>query len=144
MTRPNYYNLPLNPHNLFNNQQGKANLGDSICQHLMLIICTPLGKLPSSPNFGCKIWDLQFELIASAHQWENAVASSLEEVIAEFEPRLKEASVKVILSEVEIDYSFRKFPDVKKKAKIFVNGKMSESGEAFGFQTEVFVSPISQ
>jgi len=140
----NYYQTPLRPNSLFSNNSAKCSLGESISQHIMLIISTPLGKNPSLPDFGCAVWDLQFQLVPSTYKWENKVSESLQEVISKYEKRIKNIIVKVRLTEVEVDYAFRKYPDIKKKARVAINAEMEETGEHFGFSTEIYVSPISK
>ncbi len=139
-----FYTTPLLPSSLIINKSERCSLGESISQYLMLIISTPTKKIPSLPDFGCAIWDLQFTLIESRYRWQNAVAESLEKTISKYETRLGDISVDVKLSETEVDYSFRKYPDIKERAVIVVNAKLSSTGENFSFSTEVYVSPISK
>jgi len=138
------YTTPMSPKALYKNATGKCKIGDSIAQNLMLILCTPLGKLPSLPEFGCAIWDLQYELISNSYFWENTVSESLEQSIPKFETRLTNVTVKVRRSEAEVSYHFKKNPEIKEKAIIAINAKLKETGEHYSFSTELFVSPVSK
>ena len=138
-----YYTAPLNLNTLCKTEVQPIDLGKSISQHLMVIICTPMGELPSLPDFGCEIWAIQYELFSSSFQWENKVSESLQQVMSKYEPRLKNIDVSVKLTEMEVNYKFRKFPDIKKRAVIVVNAKLASTNEHFYFSTEVFVNPFS-
>jgi predicted component of type VI protein secretion system len=99
--------------------------------------------MPGNPEFGCDIWDLQFEQIQDQRRWIDAIEDSLTQGIKIFESRLGDAQVMVNLREVEVAYPFRKYPDIKHQAHIHVKAHLRHSGEPFNFSTDVFVSPIS-
>jgi len=138
-----YYHAPLDLSKLCNTTLPSINIGDSIAQHLMMMICTPMGDLPSLPDFGCEIWAMQYELFSSSFQWENKVSESLQKVMTKYELRLKNIDVNVRITEMEVSYKFRKYPDIKKRAIIAINAFLISTNERYTFETEVFVNPFS-
>lgn len=139
-----FYKSPLSPIEIRQDKTEKCNLGDSISQHLMIILCTRLGELPSLPDYGCKLWDYQFELVHSQYAWETDVSETLEETIQKYERRLSEPEVNIHITEVEVSHAFRKHPDVKKKARIHIKALISQTKEPYTFATDLFISPMSK
>ena len=109
-----------------------------------MLISTRKGEMPGNPEFGCAIWDLQFQTIVDQRKWEDTVVSSLTNAIKEFEPRLMNVRVGVTLSEIEVSRSFKRHPEVKKQATIRVAAHLVHSREQFNFMTNVFVSPLAK
>lgn len=139
-----YYRAPLNLGQLTKSRpMAKCDIGESISQVLFLLICTRKGEMPGEPDFGCDIWDLQFEQIQDQRKWTDAIEVSLQQCINRFENRLYDAQVDASLREVEVAYPFRKYPDIKHQAHIQIKARLRYSGEPFNFSTDVFVSPIS-
>ena len=108
-----------------------------------MLICTRKGELHSDPAFGCEIWDLQFEQIVNQKEWKKKVVESLELGIKKYEKRIKNSSVSVILSDVEVDYHLKRYTEVKKQAQIVVNARLVHNEDLFEFSTKIFVSPLS-
>lgn len=139
-----YYQMPLNLGQVIaGNKAATCSLGESISQNLFLLICTRKGDMPGEPDFGSDIWDMQFELIIDQRRWKNAVESSLLNCIKRFETRLKNSKVDIKLEEVEVNYPFRKYPEVKHQATIKVEADLKHSGEPFRFATNIYVSPLA-
>ncbi len=118
-------------------------LGESISQQLFMIVSTRKGEMPGDPDFGCAIWDLQFEIVIDAIKWRYAVENSVLEGIARYEKRLVNAKVDVSLTDVEIAYPFKQYPEIKKQATIQVRAQLRHSMENFNFSTSIYVSPLA-
>jgi phage baseplate assembly protein W len=139
-----FYRTPLNFGHIAQGMAApKCGAGESISQVLFLLICTRKGEMPGEPEFGCEIWNLQFEQFNNARLWEDVLESSLQSGIEKFEPRLHEVTVRISVREVEVSYPFREYPDIKHQASIQVQAKLRHSGERFSFSTAIFVSPIA-
>ena len=108
-----------------------------------MLICTRKGELHSDPNFGCAIWDLQFEQIIDQRKWEKQVKKSIKEGVERYEKRISEVQVSITLTEVEYIYPFKLYPEIKKQAQIQVCGNLVHSGEPYKFSTKLYVSPLS-
>lgn len=139
-----YYKSPLNPHDIGLGNSKKCKEGDSIAQHIMIILCTQMGEMPSLPDYGCKIWDYQFQIVKSRYAWETDVSDNLEKTLLKYETRLIDIVVDLHIIEVEITHKFRKYPDIKKKATVMINAKLASTKESFSFTTDLFLSPISK
>jgi len=139
-----FYTAPLDLGRVISGKAApRCNLGESISQMLYLLICTRKGDMPGTPEFGCAIWDLQFELIVDKRKWTNAVESSLLQCINRFETRITKCKANVSIEEVEVSYPFRKYPEVKHQAKIQIDAIIAQSEEPYRFLTNIYVSPLA-
>ncbi|SHF30067.1 GPW/gp25 family protein [Pedobacter caeni] len=138
------YNKPFRLKNIFENKDlAEADIGKSISQNIELIIFTRYGEHRHNRNFGCEIWDLDFELIVSETTWEEKFRQSLLRSITNYEPRLYQVEVEIKMSEVEKIFSIRNVTEIKKKVDISIWGKMNITGEKYYFNTGLFLSPLS-
>jgi len=139
LDKPLQLNLPVE-----NQRLKESDLGKSISNYLELIIFTRKGEHRFNRDFGCAIWDLDFELIVSESLWEEKFRKSLLESITRYEWRITQVAVKVNISEVETFFPKRKVAEIKKRVMIYVEGKMVETGERYAFSTSLFLSPLSK
>lgn len=139
LDKPLQLNLPVE-----NQRLKESDLGKSISNYLELIIFTRKGEHRFNRDFGCAIWDLDFELIVSESLWEEKFRKSLLESITRYEWRITQVAVKVNISEVETFFPKRKVAEIKKKVMIYVEGNMVETGERYAFSTSLFLSPLSK
>ena len=110
------YNKPFRLKNILENKDlTEADLGKSISQNIELIIFTRFGEHRHNRNFGCEIWDLDFELIVSETTWEEKFRQSLLRSITEYERRLYQVEVEINMTEVEKKFSMRNVTEIKKK-----------------------------
>jgi phage baseplate assembly protein W len=138
------YNKPFRLIRLFENRdlQG-ADAGKSISQHIELIIFTRFGEHRHNNNFGCEIWDLDFELIVSETTWEEKFRQSLLKSITDYENRLYQVEVEIKMTEVEKSFTIRNVTEIKKKVDISIRGRINITGEKYYFNTALFLSPLS-
>lgn len=118
-------------------------IGASISQYIELIIFTRYGEHRYDPNFGCEIWDLDFELIVSERMWEEKLRQSLLRSITKYEQRIYDVQIDAHIKEVSKFYPLRNVNEIKKKVEIIINGKMQQTGENYTFITSLFLSPLS-
>ncbi len=138
------YNKPLRLKNIFAGKELDAtDLGHSLSQHLELIIFTRYGEHRHSRQYGCEIWELDFELIVSRQRWEERFRQSLLAAIEKFEPRIYQVEVMVHMTDVEKVFFGRNMPEIKKQVQITVTGTINETGEGYTFNTALFLSPLS-
>lgn len=121
----------------------KQDLGASISQYIELIIFTRYGEHRYNPEFGCEIWDMDFELIVSETIWEEKLRQSLLRSIKKFEKRIYDVDVEVTISEINKFYPLRNVSEIKKKVELEIRGKVSKTGEKYKFKTSLFLSPLS-
>lgn len=138
------YKKPFRLGNTFQGQDlDKQDVGASISQYIELIIFTRYGEHRFMPDFGCEIWDLDFELIISESMWEEKLRQSLLRSITRYEQRIYNVQIEVHIKEVNKFYPLRNVTEIKKKVEIIVKGKMQQTGENYSFNISLFLSPLS-
>lgn len=139
-----YYKIPLRLSSAIEgNDLPTCDLNSSIYKNLELIIMTKFGEHRCDPSFGCEIWELDFELIISEKLWEEKLRQSMLKSITTHENRLSEVKLNVAITEIEKYSLFRQFTEIKKRVNINLSGTILKTGEAFTFNTNLFLSPLS-
>lgn len=118
-------------------------LGASISQYLEMIIFTRFGEHRYRADFGCEIWELDFELIVSESTWEEKLRQSLLRSITTLEQRIYDVSLDVRIKEVNKFYPLRNVSEIKKRVEIIVKGKIQQTGENYMFSTSLYLNPLS-
>ena len=143
-----YLKLPLDLSSALVGTLQRCSLAESVAQQLMLLIVSHPGEVLGREDFGSVIWELEFHQLIKIKDWEENVRSSLLESILRYEPRLRDVSLEVRLSEIDEgdadDHILSKHPYVRRRASIQVRGIIDSSDEALSFQTQVYISPLSQ
>lgn len=138
-----YYKIPLAFENIF---QGKnlpsCSLGESIAQHIQLMIETRYGEHQGDMNFGCEIWNFDFQLMVNLDDYEQKIRGSLLRAIEKYERRLNQVDVNIKISDEEVYNTVSGNKEMKKQAAITVNALIKETAEAFYFRTEFHLNPI--
>lgn len=138
------YNKPFRLINIFEHRDlQETDAGKSISQHIELIIFTRYGEHRHNSNFGCEIWDLDFELVVSETTWEEKFRQSLLKSITEYEKRLYHVEVEIKMTEVEKSFTIRNVTEIKKKVDISIRARINITGEKYFFNTALFLSPLS-
>jgi phage baseplate assembly protein W len=138
------YKIPLQLHLPVKGQElPVCNLKQSISKNLELIITTRFGEHRADPSFGCEIWDLDFELIVSENLWEEKLRQSLLRSVTSHEKRLSNIQLGVQITEVEKFHLFKQNTEIKKRVDIQLTGTIQQTGEAFKFNSNLFLSPLS-
>ncbi|ACU62304.1 GPW/gp25 family protein [Chitinophaga pinensis] len=137
------YQKPFRLRNIFAGKElDITDTGRSISQHIELIIFTRYGEHRHNEDYGCEIWDLDFELVVSERIWEEKFRQSLQRSIMRDEPRLDRIEVEVKMSEVEKLFFGRNISEIKKKVALTVTGIVQSTGEHYSFNTALFLSPL--
>ena len=137
--------LPLDFSSALNGKAIKTcSLEESIAQSIMIQITSRYGEVASRPDFGSAIWELEFNQLVKVYEWEEKVKQSLVDTINKYEKRLYDIDVKVSLSEFEKESNLRARRDIRRKADIFVTGKIVYQDLPFHFNTTLYISPLSQ
>ncbi|MCX2451691.1 GPW/gp25 family protein [Pedobacter sp. PLR] len=139
-----FFNKPFRFNFIFSGSGFQStDLGKSISNHIELVIFTRYGEHRYHNDFGCEIWDLDFELIVSESIWEEKFRKSLLKSITDYEFRIYNTAVEVRITEVENVYPLRKVTEIKKKVDITVRALIKTTGEKYFFNTALFLSPLS-
>lgn len=137
-----YYKIPLRFDRLLNGLGlTECSLGESIAQYIQLIIGTRYGEHQADSNFGCEIWNFDFELMVKKEDYELRLKHSLEHTISVYETRLANVEVVITIGEKEI-VNLVGSAEMKNQAIIVVYATVKETDEPFYFKTIFYLNPI--
>ena len=143
-----FLKLPLDFSSALRGTLSRCSLAESIAQQLMLLIVSHPGEVLGREDFGSVIWELEFHQLVKIKDWEEEVHNSLLASILRHEPRLREVVLEIRLAEIDDDDTDEdikiKHPYVRRRASIRVQGVIDSTDEPFSFQTQVYISPLSQ
>jgi phage baseplate assembly protein W len=136
-----YYALPLDLELVIKRKQhGRCGLRESIAQHVYLILTTSFRESRFDENYGCGIWEQDFEPMTTI-KWKDTIVASITESLQTFEHRLSNPSVRVEVDELEIVNQENR--RIKRRLAITVKGIMSKTNEPFSFLEYLYLSPLS-
>jgi phage baseplate assembly protein W len=140
-----YYELPIKFKNLMKagSELKTCDLRQSIAQNIFLIITTMYKENRYDESYGCAIWDLDFELVSNENLWLETIRKSIYESVLKHEKRLYEITVEIEVSMDEQVTTLKGDKTVKKRLTIYVRGYINLTGEAFSFNTNIYLSPLS-
>ena len=138
-----YYQLPLRLDQIIlKKRHGLCSLTDSIAQNLHLILSTYRGEASFSEDFGCSVWDEEFNIQLNL-RWKEDLCDSLKHAIGKFEKRLNLLDVKGSLEE----HNERIGKDncrIRKRLRIEIIGTVKKTNESFNFRDTIYISPVAQ
>ena len=135
-----YYRLPLDLAAIVERQLlPRCSRQESIAQHLYLMLTTYLGESRYEPEFGCQVWEQDFEAMTTM-RWKDSVQQSIERTIHAFEPRLARARVHVSIQDFELKNVQQR---IRKRLDVSVHATLHHTNEPFAFQASLFVAPLS-
>jgi len=140
------YKIPISMTALINKQQLEAcDLKRSIAQNLHLILTTKQGEYKFDPQFGCPLWDLEFENITINPSFRDVLTQYIKEDIVNYEPRLTNVEIFLDFKVEEIPSKGGKFDNkrLKRKFEIKINGNLVTTNENFNFSHKMYLSPFS-
>jgi len=120
----------------------KCSLQESVEQHLHLLFTTSFGEFLADSNFGCGIWDNDFDNVTSDHKLKETIRLSLLNAIKDHEKRLRQVRVEITLQQKEI-VTARTNATIKKRIDINVSAVFNSTNEKFNFLDIFFVGPLS-
>ncbi|WP_072361731.1 GPW/gp25 family protein [Chitinophaga sancti] len=137
-----YYKLPMDFSRILQKQDlPDVNLEESVGQHIQLLITTVLGENKDDPQYGCQLWDSDFDIRASNNEVKEQVELSIRASINRYEKRLTQTRVVAQISQEELmGVSAKK---VKKKIRVTVTGVLARNKTEFHYSSFFYVSPLS-
>jgi len=138
-----FYSLPLNVEALMHQKEHpKCSLQQSIAEHLHLIITTAFGELPADEDFGCSIWEYDFDNITSVHKVKELIKQSLLKSVQQYEKRLNNVRLELLIHQEELaDITTGR--RVKKRIDITATGLLQSTNENFIYTDSFFAGPLS-
>ncbi len=139
------YQMPLDFGALMkrNRDLPSAALGTSIAQNIFLIISARYQEHRFDPEFGCEIWEKDFETITNQAVWQEQVNRSIVKSLRRYERRLENIDVDVRITEQPYVNPTTGVHSIKKKIVVTVKGIIKATGEPFTFSPQLYLSPIS-
>jgi phage baseplate assembly protein W len=138
-----FYKLPLRLDQIIQKKKlPTCTLIHSIAQNLHLIISTYRGEAAYSDEFGCSLWDEEFNIQLNFN-WKETLIDSLKQAVSRFEKRLQLQDVKVLMqeqNELLREGNLR----VRKCLHIEIRGLIKKTNEPFHFRDIIFISPLAQ
>ena len=140
------YKIPIDFVRLFEpniRNLSKCSEKESIDHNLELIITTCPGEHKYDPEYGCKIWDLDFERVVSKSRWEAQFVQNIEDAIKKYEPRVCDVSPSVSFVDTRRDYEFTGVTSVRKRADIKIDATIVSTGIRCCFFYSLYLGPLS-
>lgn len=138
-----YYKLPLDTFGIVKNKDiDSCDLKQSIVGFIHLITTSYFGECTFDENFGCSIWNVDFDNLTSTNKLRNTISESLVDSIASQERRLRRVTVDVNIQQEEFKNRGR-LNRIKKRVDIKVNGVISRTNEDFSCLEQFYIAPLS-
>ena len=138
----NYLTQPINFGGLTKGEEhSTCGLHQSIAQRIHLLLVTNLGEFRVDPNFGCIIWEHDFENVSNLNLWKDKMMRYVKDGLEKFEKRLFNCQVIIELSQQEFSGG-QELWRIKRRVDIKVNAKIKKTNEAFLFEETLFISPV--
>ena len=135
-----YYQLPLDLEGILERRRlPRCSMQDSVAQHIYLLLTTYFGESRFDADFGCQVWEQDFEAMTTMH-WKDRVRQSVERAIGEFEPRLLHIRAHVAVLDFELKGVSQR---IRRRLEITITAVLYRTREPFTFQASLFVAPLS-
>lgn len=141
-----YYSLPLNLSTVFRDDGEKMKMCsevESIDQYIELILMTCPGEHKFNKEFGCRIWEMDFENVISRKEWLDAFTTHVTNAITGFEKRLYDVSAEISINDIARQDQITKTTAIKKEVKIYVTSRLISNGEPCKFYYALYLGPLS-
>ncbi|MBN2484896.1 MAG: GPW/gp25 family protein [Bacteroidales bacterium] len=143
MFKNRYYTLPLNYASLKGRKaHDTCGLQTSVAQYIHLITTTYLGEFRVDPEFGCNVWEYDFDNTVTDNSLKENLKKSILNALDKYEKRLHNSSVTVSIKQVEVDELF-KSKRIKKRIEIEIKAKLSATNETFSYFEYFYLGPLS-
>ncbi len=143
MFRNRYYTLPLEFSKLKSNKGHQTcELQASVGQYIHLITTTYLGEYSIDPDFGCSIWDYDFDNMISDNVLKEGLKRNLIYALAKYEKRIHNVEVSVMITQSEVG-EFTVDRRVKKRIEVAVNAALIATNEKINFFEHFYLGPLS-
>ncbi len=124
-------------------EHAKCSLQQSIAQRIHLFLVTTRGEFRTDPDFGCIIWEHDFENMPNINTWKDKMMVTIKEGLKQFETRLMNQEVSIVISQEEFaDEKGNASRRIKRRLDIRVKANMKKTNEAFLFEETLYISPV--
>lgn len=116
---------------------------ESISQHIELLLTTCPGEHKFDKNYGCRIWDMDFERVVSRQKWEEDFSRYIFDAIEQYERRIKDVKIALEIMEVAQEDSVAKTTAIKKKVIVQVKGQLLSTNAPCSYSYKLYLGPLS-
>jgi phage baseplate assembly protein W len=136
-----YYKIPLKLDDVIRKQDlPRQSLKGSVAGMIHLIATSSFGECKHDENFGCDIWNHDFENITNAQVFKESIRESMKEAISRFEKRIEFVNVDIDIEQVVSSIKKRR---IKNRILLTVTGKLAMTNEDFVYREQFFIGPLS-
>lgn len=137
-----YYKLPLDLSRILQKKDlPQCGLEESVARHIQLLITTVLGENKDDPEYGCRLWENDFDIRASNNEVKEQVENAVKAAITHYEKRLVQIRVVAAVSQEELAIPAGR--KVKKKIKVIISGILAKNNNPFHYSSYFYISPLS-
>ncbi len=134
-----HYQIPVSFQQLIGGRfLPKCSVEASIIEHLRLIITTRFHECRFDPMFGCKIWEVDFEVPSNLNTWKDEIRQSLEDAIRAHEHRIEE----ITQFNVTVDSTTPR-GRINQKLVVSLYATIKGTFEEFHFEETLYFSPVT-
>ena len=140
------YRLPLNLDGFFGATGGdlpKCTEMESIDKYIEMLLITYPGEHRFDPEFGTKIWDLDFESVVTQVQWVETFRGYVREAVVKYEKRITDINVAIDVKEVVRDEGIADAVAIRRRVDVVIKAKLVSNGEKCAFGYSLYLGPLS-
>jgi phage baseplate assembly protein W len=141
--KPEYYSLPLSLDSVLRKQDlSRCSLKESVYHHMHLILTTAFGEMTNDPNYGCSIWENDFDNLTSNNKIREQIKQSLISAVNKYEPRVQNVKVEILIRQEEQQTQLTG-RHVKKLLDIKIAALLTATREPIQYNDRFFTGPLS-
>ncbi len=141
--KPEYYTLPLSLDMVLQKQDlPRCSLQQSVFHHIHLILTTAFGEMSNDPNYGCSIWENDFDNLTANNKIREQIKQSLLSAVQQYETRIQQVKVDILIRQEE-QLTRVAGRQVKKMLDITVSGFLVATKESIVYNDRFFTGPLS-
>ncbi len=139
-----YYSYPINFKELTAGKEIRTStLPESIAERIHLILVTHFGESRFDEEFGCGIWNYDFEMVNNENFWKERMIKSIIDAIKKNETRLSKLQVKVEIAQEEFtNPGGGDAKRIKNRLDIKISGDLIKTKEGFTYNERLYISPV--
>jgi phage baseplate assembly protein W len=120
----------------------RCSLQQSVFHHIHLILTTAFGEMSNDPNYGCSIWENDFDNLTANNKIREQIKQSLLSAVQQYETRIHQVKVDVLIRQEE-QITRVAGRQVKKMLDITVSGFLVATKESIVYNDRFFTGPLS-
>ncbi len=123
--------------------QPKVSLKASIRQYIYLLLLTRRAEWRFDDDFGCLLWEKDFEQTDNLNVWLDEVKVDMRQAIQKHETRLRTNYVDIQREEQQVHNEDGKISRVRNRLTIRVSGTILQNDESFDEEFLMFFGPVT-